>query len=144
MARSSGGHIPSQRQLRVGEELRHALAWIFERGILRDPDLNGVMLTVTEVRVSPDLKHATAFVMPLGGQGIEQVLKGLTRVKGFLRHEVSRSVNLKFLPEFHFQADTSFEQGGRIDAILRQPEVQRDLARGREEDGDAEEPGDGA
>jgi ribosome-binding factor A len=144
MARSSGGHAPTQRQLRVGEELRHALAWIFERGILRDPDLSGVMLTVTEVRVSPDLKHATAFVMPLGGQGVETVLKGLDRVKGFLRHEVARTVTLKFLPEFHFQPDTSFEQGGRIDALLRQPEVQRDLTSARDQDEDAEEPGDGA
>ncbi len=117
----------SQRQLRVGEELRHALARQFERGHLRDPGLTGVAITVTEVRVSPDLKHATAFVMPLGGAKLADVLAGLARSAGYLRRELAREVRLRHAPELAFAADTSFEHASRIDRLLRQPEVERDL-----------------
>ncbi|HEY7991139.1 MAG TPA: 30S ribosome-binding factor RbfA [Stellaceae bacterium] len=124
---SAAGAEPSQRQLRVGEELRHALARLFERGTLRDPQLAGVAITVTEVRVSPDLKHATAFVMPLGGARLADVLAGLGRSAGYLRREIAKEVRLRLAPELVFAADTSFDHASRIDRLLRQPEVERDL-----------------
>jgi len=133
------GRAPSQRQLRVGEALRHALAWTLEKGAIRDPDL-AVPITVTEVRMSPDLKHATAFVMPLGGQNAPAVLAGLRRVKGYLRHEVARQVPLKFLPDFAFELDRSFEEGDRIERLLKSPAVVRDL----ESDPGDKDPTDGA
>jgi ribosome-binding factor A len=119
---------PSQRQLRVGEELRHALVEILARGLLRDPELQGVSITVSEVRASPDLKHATAFVMPLGGQNVDAVVKALKRASGFLRTEVARAVQLRVAPEIDFAVDRSFETASRIESALRRPEVQRDLA----------------
>jgi ribosome-binding factor A len=119
---------PSQRQLRVGEELRHALVEILARGHLRDPDLQGVSVTVSEVRASPDLKHATAYVMPLGGQNIDTVVKALKRASGYLRSEIARAVRLRVAPEIDFAADRSFDYASRIDSALRRPEVQRDLA----------------
>lgn len=118
---------PSQRQLRVGEELRHALVEIFARGHLRDPDLQGVSVTVSEVRASPDLKHATAYVMPLGGQNVDAVVRALKRASGFLRTEVAHAVRLRVAPEIDFAADRSFDHASRIDAVLRRPEVRRDL-----------------
>lgn len=127
MSKGQRHNEPSQRQLRVGEELRHALARQFERGALRDPGLAGATVTVTEVRVSPDLKHATAFVMPLGGAKLADVLAGLTRSAGYLRREVAREVQLRHAPELIFAADTSFEHASRIDRLLHQPEVERDL-----------------
>lgn len=128
---------PSQRQLRVGEALRHALAWVLERADFRDPALQGVALTVTEVRMSPDLKHANAFVMPLGGQQADEAIEGLNRAAGYLRHEVAKQVPLKFLPEYRFHLDTSFDEGARIDALLNSPEVRRDIA--PKKDGDPED-----
>lgn len=109
----------SHRQLRVGELLRHALSEALERGNLRDPDLAGVAVTVTEIRVGPDLKHATAFVMPLGGGDTERVVEALNRASPFLRRSVADKVSLKFLPALRFEADTSFDQAGRIDRLLR-------------------------
>jgi ribosome-binding factor A len=130
---------PSQRQLRVGEELRHALVEILPRAHFRDPELQGVSLTVTEVRASPDLKHATAFVTPLGGRGAEVVVKALNRAAAYLRGEVARMVQLRHAPELVFAADRSFDQASRIDAALRRPDVQRDLAAARDgDDGDAQ------
>jgi ribosome-binding factor A len=126
----------SQRQLRVGEELRHALARQFERGTLRDPALTGMTITVTEVRVTPDLKHATAFIMPLGGTGIAEVLAGLARSSGYLRRELAKEVLLRHAPELSFTADTSFEHATRIDELLRRPEVERDLDPGAGTKGD--------
>jgi ribosome-binding factor A len=126
---------PSQRQLRVGEELRHALARLFERGTLRDPALAGIAITVTEVRMSPDLKRATAFVMPLGGAKMADVLAGLTRSAGYVRRELAKEVPLRLAPEFAFAADTSFEHAGRIDELLHRPEVERDLHPGEDKDG---------
>ena len=131
---------PSQRQLRVGEELRHALAWFLERGELRDPALANTPVTVTEVRVSPDLKNATCFVTPLGGgddEAVRTVVDALTRARKFLRHEVVRQVNLKFAPQLHFEHDTSFDNAGHIDAILHRPDVARDLHHDDNDDDDA-------
>lgn len=127
----------SQRQLRVGEALRHALARVFERGALRDPALTGVAVTVTEVRVSPDLKQATAFVMPLGGEKLADVLAGLGRSAGFLRREIAKDVKLRHAPELDFEADNRFDHASRIDALLRRPEVERDLQPGAELKDDA-------
>ena len=125
----------SQRQLRVGEEIRHALARIFESGDLRDPALHDVSLTVTEVRVSPDLKHATAFVMPLGGRNVAATLEGLERGAPYLRREVARAVMLRLAPTLSFELDRSFDEAGRIETLLRQEKVQRDLAGDGDDDG---------
>lgn len=125
------GKIPSQRQLRVGEELRHALAWLLERGELRDPALGGNPLTVTEVRISPDLKNATCFVTPLGGgdeEEIAHVLEALERAKGFLRHELAERLNLKYAPKLSFAFDHSFDEAGLIDRLLHSDQVARDIA----------------
>jgi len=129
-------HGPSQRQLRVGEEIRHVLVEVLARGDLRDPELQGVSITVTEVRMSPDLKHGTAYVMPLGGGNIAVVVKALKRAARFLRGEVARAVRLRVAPEITFAADRSFEEAGRIEAALRRPEVQRDLATPKAESDD--------
>jgi ribosome-binding factor A len=122
-----GHKPPSQRQLRVGEELRHIIANIIERGEIRDPDLVGRAITVTEVRVSPDLKNATVFVVPLGGGEVAPLIKGLKRARAFLRHEMARQIDLRVVPDLSFEADTSFDEATRIDALLRSPEVRRDL-----------------
>ena len=127
---------PSQRQLRVGEEIRHVLVEVLARGQLRDPELQGVSITVAEVRMSPDLKHATAYVMPLGGENVDTIVKALRRASGFLRAEVARSVQLRVAPEIAFAADRSFEEASRIEAALRRPEVQRDLGAKPAEDDD--------
>lgn len=122
-----GNKAPSQRQLRVGEELRHAIASVIERGEFRDPDLAGRGITVTEVRVSPDLRNATVFVTPLGGGDVQPVLAGLKRAKAFLRHEIGRAVQLRLVPELWFQPDTTFDEANRIELLLRSPEVRRDV-----------------
>ncbi|MBI3452161.1 MAG: 30S ribosome-binding factor RbfA [Rhodospirillales bacterium] len=133
---SKGPRGSSQRQLRVGEEIRHAIVEILFRGHLRDPDLQGISITVSEVRASPDLKHATAYIMPLAGGDAEVVLKALVRARAYLRTEVARAVRLRFAPELHFALDTSFDYATRIDAALRRPEVQRDLTGGPDDDPD--------
>lgn len=104
------------------------LVEVLARGHFRDPALQGVSVTVAEVRVSPDLKHATAYVMPLGGANVDEVVKALRRASGFIRGEVAREVRLRVAPEIVFVADRSFEEASRIEAALRRPEVQRDLA----------------
>jgi len=114
------------RSLRVGEEMRHALARIFEHG-LHDPALAEVALTVTEVRVSPDLKNATAFIVPLGGSHAADVMAGLKRAEGYLRRALAQAVKLRYAPALHFTLDTSFEHASQIDELLRRPEVARDL-----------------
>ncbi|WP_029010758.1 30S ribosome-binding factor RbfA [Azospirillum halopraeferens] len=121
------GKAPSQRQLRIGEELRHTLADIFRRGDFHDPDLLALNVTVTEVRISPDLKAATAFVTPLGGGHMDEALAALRRAAPFLRGQVAREINLRHAPRLSFEADTSFEYAGRIDTILHSPAVARDL-----------------
>lgn len=123
---NQGHHGPSQRQLRVGEEIRHALSEILQRGDFRDPALQDVNVTVTEVRISPDLKNATAFVVPLGG-GDPAVIAALNHAGPFFRSQIARSVRLQFAPRISFQADTSFDYADRIDRLLHQPEVARDL-----------------
>ncbi|HUK60989.1 MAG TPA: 30S ribosome-binding factor RbfA [Stellaceae bacterium] len=129
MARShSIKRPPGQRPLRVGEEIRHALARIFARGELRDPELADVTLTVTEVRVAPDLKRATAFVMPLAGRNEAEVMAALRRSAPYLRRAVGREVELRYAPDIVFALDTAFAQASRIDAALHRPEVVRDLA----------------
>ena len=118
MSRSSGRQ-PSQRQLRVGESLRHALAELLARGAIHDPDVQGAAVTVTEVRVSPDLRHATAYVVPLGGGDAATALGGLRRAAPHIRAQVARMVRLKFAPDFAFEADTSFDAASRIEDLLR-------------------------
>jgi len=130
------GKPPSQRQLRVGEELRHALAAVLQRGDFHDPDLKGHLVTVSEVRISPDLKAATAFVTPLGGGDMDEMLAALRRAAPFLRGQIVRAVNLRHAPTLSFEPDTSFEYAGRIDAILHSPDVARDLGRHAAEDED--------
>src|ERR1700742_3333862 len=123
----------SQRQLRVGELVRHAIAEILSQGSVHDPDLEGHIITVPEVRMSPDLKLATVYVMPLGGRDIEKVLAALDRNKKFLRGEVAHRVNLKFAPDIRFHADERFDEAERIEKLLRTPAVQRDLDRDQDD-----------
>lgn len=129
----------SVRLLRVGEQVRHALAGILMRGDVHDQTLASHSVSVTEVRMSPDLRHATAFVMPLLGADAEAVLKALRTNTAFLQSEVARRVNTKYAARLKFLLDESFEEGGHIDALLRDPRVARDLAAERDE---AEEDGD--
>lgn len=125
--KASSGNGPSQRQLRVGELVRHALSDILSRGDLPDPALSRVLITVPEVRMSPDLKIATCFVMPLGGKDTKATIDALATNAKPLRGEIARRVELKYVPELRFRIDTSFEEGARIDALLRSPDVARDL-----------------
>lgn len=118
---------PSQRQLRVGEELRHALAQVLARGELRDPHLVDVSLTVTEVRISPDLKNATAFVVPLGGGELESIVAALNHAAGFLRGHLGHEVELRHTPRLSFQADRSFDEAAHINQLLHHPRVARDV-----------------
>ena len=118
---------PTQRQLRVAEEIRHVLAGVFARGEVRDPVLAGIVLTVTEVRISPDLRHATVFVTRLGRADVASSLPALRHAAPFLRREVARVLRLRYAPELAFQADTSLDYAMQVDALLRRPEVQRDL-----------------
>ena len=118
---------PSQRQLRVGEMLRHALATILLRGETRDPDLEGVSVTVTQVIPSGDMRHATAFVEPLGGRNAGAVVSALNRHKSFLRGEMGRMITLKFTPELRFVEDRSFGEAEKIETLLKSERVQRDL-----------------
>lgn len=126
---------PSQRQLRVGEELRHVLAGILARGELRDPHLAGRSITVSEVRVSPDMRNATAYVMPLGGDDAGEIVAALNHAAAFLSGEIGRRVMLKFTPALQFEIDTVFDEAQRIDRLLREPGVARDLAQDGEDDG---------
>src|SRR3954464_9457533 len=121
---ASGG---SQRQLRVGETVRHAIAEILAQGSVHDEDLDGHIITVPEVRMSPDLKLATVYVMPLGGKDTDVVIAALARNKKFLRGEVAHRVNLKFAPDLRFRVDDRFDEAERIEKLLRTPAVQRDL-----------------
>ena len=127
---------PSQRQLQVGESVRHALCEVLARDLLRDPDLIGQSITVSEVRVSPDMRHATAFVLPLGGNDVATVLAGLRRAAPYLSTQVGQLIHLKRTPRLAFERDGSFDRASEIDAVLRRPDVARDLvARQGHEDG---------
>jgi ribosome-binding factor A len=125
--RPLSGAGPSQRQLRVAEVIRRALSDILMRGEVHDPDLGHVSITVSEVRVSPDLRHATAFVLPLGGVNTEGVLAALARNRVEIRRQVTRQIDLKYSPELAFEPDTSFDQMDRTRELLTAPEVRRDL-----------------
>jgi ribosome-binding factor A len=125
---------PNQRSLRVGELVRHALAAIFARGDVEDDALRGAIITVPEVRMSPDLKLANAYVMPLGGQRAEAIVEALNRHRKFIRGRVAPQINMKFAPEVKFFVDDTFEEAGRIDALLRSDKVKRDLAAGDEDE----------
>lgn len=137
MTRGSG-RSPGQRQLRVGEELRHALAEVFARGGLRDPALKDASVTVTEVRISPDLRNATAFVTPLGGGDATALLAALARAAPYVRGQIGRMMRLRFTPAIAFELDTSFDRVSYIDALLLRPAVAADL------DGEAGDDDDGA
>jgi ribosome-binding factor A len=124
----------SQRQLRVGELVRHALADILVQGQVHDPVIEGHVITVPEVRMTADLRLATIYVMPLGGRDEAAVLAALERNKKFLRGEIARQVNLKFAPDIRFRLDERFAEAERIDRLLRSPEVKRDLEHGGDDD----------
>lgn len=121
------GKGPSQRQLRVGELVRHELARMLTRGEIHDDALAAFVVTIPEVRMSPDLKLATAYVMPLGGQHVEAVIEALNRHKKFIRGEVAQAVNLKFAPDIRFMTDESFAETERIERLLASEKVKRDL-----------------
>jgi ribosome-binding factor A len=147
--RARAGRLPSQRQLRVGEELRHLLAGILARHELHDPALHDATVTVTEVRISPDLKNATAFVMPLGGTHVPEILAALQRGAGFMRGLIARELDLRFVPSLRFELDTTFDHASRIEALLHRPDIERDIAAAKERgEGDehrgGDEDGDGA
>ncbi len=132
----SSHHGPSQRQLRVGEMLRHALADVLRRGEIRDPDLAGVSVTVTQVKPSPDMRHATVFVEPLGGKNADVVVKALNRSKSYLRGEMGHLIELKFTPELRFVEDESFAEAEKIEALLKSERVARDLAKPKSDESD--------
>ena len=147
---------PTQRQLRAGELVRHSLAEILRETDIADPRLAGVSVTVTEVRVSPDLRHATCFVEPLGaamdGPGLSRlsgeragvVVDGLNHAARFLRGQLGRHIELKFTPDLHFLHDPSFDEAARMNTLFAQPEVKRDLEAAPDAgDGDAGRPGHG-
>ena len=127
------GGSGSQRQLRVGETVRHAIADILSQGGVHDPVLEGHLITVPEVRMSPDLKLATIYVMPLGGRDTEIVLGALENNKKFLRGELARRINLKFAPDIRFRVDERFDEAERIEKLLRTPAVRRDLEQDSDE-----------
>lgn len=128
--------MPSQRQLRVGELLRKELSDILARGDVRDPVLETHVITVPEVRMSPDLKHATVLIMPLGGVDAQAVVDALGRHRKYLRGQVSRRMTMKFMPDLHFRLDTRFDDDDRITQLLHKPEVARDLDDEDEEGGE--------
>jgi ribosome-binding factor A len=127
MTMPAAPHAKSHRLLRVGELLRHAIVEILTRGDIRDPALAGASVTVTEVRVSPDLHNATVYIMPLGGVHSPEVLAGLSRSAGYIRGQVSKAVTLRYVPKLAFEIDQTFDEADRIESLLRDPKVARDL-----------------
>ena len=131
---------PGQRQLRVGERIRHVLAAVLQRGELRDPVLvDAGLITVTAVEVGPDLKHANAYIMPLGGKNADQVVEALNKASGYFRTQVAPELDMRFSPKISFRIDHSFATADHIDRILRQDRVQKDVTK---EEGWDEEEGD--
>ena len=126
------GGEPSQRMLRVAELIRHTVSELLVRSVIGEPLLEGQAVTIPEVRMSPDLKLATIYIMPLGGKNITGVLAALDRHRKFLRGEIARRINLRFAPDIRFKADRSFDYGAKIDALLKLPEVKRDLDKKQE------------
>ena len=135
--RRDGPAGPSQRQLRVGEALRHALADILRENDIRDPDLAGVSVTITQVKPSPDMRYATVYCEPLGGQNAKVIVAALNRHKGFLRGEMGHRLTMKFTPELRFVEDESFAEAQKIEDILKSERVSRDLA-ATDDEGDEE------
>jgi ribosome-binding factor A len=128
--RSSSAREPTQRQLRAGELIRHALCDIFAREDFRDPDLTGIIITVGEVRTSPDLKHANIFVTPLGdesAEGREKLVAALTRASGFLRTRLGEDIDLRYTPQLHFIGDDSYNEGAAMERLLADPRIRRDI-----------------
>ncbi|WP_026595527.1 30S ribosome-binding factor RbfA [Methyloferula stellata] len=125
-AHQQGGE-PSHRVLRVAELIRHTVSDLLTRAAINDPELEGRVITIPDVRMSPDLKLATVYVLPLGGKDVAGVVAALERHKKFVRAEIARNVNLKFAPEVRFKADQSFEASAKINALFEKPEVKRDL-----------------
>ena len=121
-------HGPTQRQLRVGEMLRHALAEVLRENEIRDPDLEGVSVTITQIKPSPDMRYATVYCEPLGGENAKEIVAALNRHKGFLRGEMGHLIAMKFTPDLRFVEDESFAEAQKIETILKSPEVQRDIA----------------
>jgi ribosome-binding factor A len=136
----TGPAVASQRQLRVGELIRHAMAEMLVRGDIHDPVIEGHMITIPEVRMTADLKLATIYVMPLGGKDVKDVIAALNDNKRFLRGEIAHRVNLKFAPDIRFRADERFDEAERIEKLLRTPAVRRDIESGPGESDD--KPGD--
>lgn len=129
----SGKGSSSQRPLRVGEEIRHAIADVLLRGEVHSVDLLGASITVSEVRVSPDMKNATVFVMPLAGEQKAEKLEALKTAAPEIRYLVSKKVKLRYMPKLHFALDNSFEEAERINSLLNKPEVARDLSKATDE-----------
>jgi ribosome-binding factor A len=140
-AHHQSGAEPSQRMLRVAELIRHASAQVFARGEITDPVLEKYVVTVSRVKMSPDLKLATIYVMPLGGADEPEVLAALDRHKKFLRGELAQKINLKFAPEVRFRIDDTFDNVSRIDALLNSDKVRRDLQPRTDGDDEAREDG---
>jgi ribosome-binding factor A len=128
---------PSQRALRVGEEVRHILARLLRPGVLRDPALHEANITVTEVRLSPDLRNATAFVMPLAGENVADIIAGLRRSTPYLRGQIARTVRLRSVPNLSFALDDRFDSAARIAELLSSDPVARDLSSNDEDNGAA-------
>jgi ribosome-binding factor A len=134
MSKFQSAKGPSQRQLRVGEQVRHALVDLLQHGDIADPDIGSAVLSISEVRMSPDLKVATVFVAALGGDDAAAV-KALNRNAKFIRGRISGALrHMKYMPEFRFRADTSFDNFEKIDRLLRSPEVARDLGHSDDDD----------
>jgi ribosome-binding factor A len=131
--RTQNEKAPSQRMLRMGELVRHALAEMFSRGDVHDPVLETHVITIPEVAMTPDLRHATAYVMPLGGKDERAVLDALNRNKKYMRGVVAKKIQAKFTPDLHFRLDERFDRADEIDRLLKQPEVQRDLRKDEDE-----------
>ncbi len=136
----SAGEVrpPSQRQLRVGELIRHAVAELLARGEIMDDEVSRLMITVPEVRVSPDLRNATVYITPLGGGDHKVAEKAMARHARFIRGQVAHKINLRFAPELTFRYDDRFDESAHIDALLHSPDVARDLERPQ---GDADDDG---
>ena len=133
--KNAGVQPPGQRQLRVGERIRHILSDIMRRGGLRDPDLqNTAAITVTAVDIGPDLQHAAAYVMPLGGENADAIVAALNRASGFFRSEMARELDLRYTPKVTFKIDRSFDEAAHIDKLLGRYEVRKDTGRQEEEE----------
>lgn len=138
--RSSSRSAPGQRQLRVGERIRHILAEVLQRGELHDPVLaKASLITITSVEVGPDLKHATAYVMPLGGKNADEIVHALNRAQGYFRSQIAPELEMRYSPKVSFRIDHSFEQADALEKVLRQERVQKDvMARPRDDEEDEE------